>query len=41
MAADTLKIDTGNEELDKKVEQWLHWDKVRKISIKLNFHEYQ
>ena len=28
-AGDTLQINTGNEELDKKLEQWLHWDKVR------------
>jgi hypothetical protein len=27
-AGDSKAINTGNEELDKKIEQWLHWDKV-------------
>lgn len=26
-----IEVSTGNEELDKKVEQWLHWDKVREM----------
>ena len=26
-------INTGNQELDKQVEEWLKWDKVCKVSI--------
>jgi hypothetical protein len=27
-AVDTLEINSGNAVLDKKIEEWLQWDKV-------------
>lgn len=39
MTTDTLKIDSGNSELDKKIDQWLSWDKVRKILQLIMIHE--
>lgn len=29
MAANNDQINSGNEELDKKISQWMDWDKVR------------
>lgn len=29
MATKKVCVNSGNEELDKKIEQWLQWDKVR------------
>lgn len=26
---DTFKINSGNVDLDKKIEEWLQWDKVK------------
>jgi hypothetical protein len=30
MSTDFEQIKSGNDELDKKIEQWLNWDKVSK-----------
>ena len=31
-AVDTLQINSGSTVLDKKIEEWLQWDKVRTFS---------
>lgn len=28
MTSNEMKFDSGSEELNKKIEQWLQWDKV-------------
>lgn len=35
MATESVQINSGNEQLDKKIDQWLQWDKVSDLCAML------